>query len=181
MPRATPGAAAFSSRISFPSSSVLAATSSARIQLGTSSNAIAPSHPLVIIGARGLRLRKGREDWYNEQEGKPHPGAEYPWGVRRIYPESWIREPRGSLFPLVPEPRKGETVESFFQKIKLTDHASKFSSWEELFTTKTRAMRAKGIKKSKDRRLILSWVEKYRQGVDPGTSKYLLYYPKGSW
>ena len=33
---------------------------------------------------------------------------------------------------------EGETVESFFQKIKLTDHASKFSSWEELFTTKTR-------------------------------------------
>lgn len=39
-------------------------------------------------------------------------------------------------------------------------------------------MRAKGIKKSKERRLILSWVEKYRQGVDPGTSKYLLYYKK---
>jgi hypothetical protein len=66
-------------------------------------------------------------------------------------------------------------VESFFQKIKLPDHASKFTSWEDLFTSKTRAMRNKGIKKAKERRLILLWVERYRQGVDPGTTKFLLY------
>jgi hypothetical protein len=67
----------------------------------------------VIVGARGLRLPKGREDWYNAQEGKPHPGAEYPWGVARIYPESWIRPPRGSLFPLVPEARSTPSPPQF--------------------------------------------------------------------
>jgi hypothetical protein len=40
---------------------------------------------------------------------------------------------------------EGETVESFFEKIKLKDHASKFSSWEELFTTKTRVRRCRPL------------------------------------
>lgn len=63
--------------------------------------------PVLMGGARGLKilhLKKGRDDWYKNIKGT-HPGAEFPRGVTRIWPESWVHPSRGSLFPRIPEPR----------------------------------------------------------------------------
>ncbi len=42
----------------------------------------------------------------------------------------------------------------------------KFASWDELVLSDGEGLKKKGIAVKK-RRWILSWVEKYRQGVDP--------------
>ncbi len=56
--------------------------------------------PGLLVATRGVKFK---DDWYNSKE--EHPGAQYPWGVERIYPEKWIRPERISLFPRVPAPR----------------------------------------------------------------------------
>lgn len=46
--------------------------------------------------------------------------------------------------------------------------ASKFTSWEHFFSTKREGMIKLGIRSCKARKFLLNWMEKYRQGVDPG-------------
>lgn len=76
----------------------------------------------------------------------------------------------------------GETVASFLAKLKNVKRAkapasykdwdkleSKFKSWEHFFSCKREEMKALGIKSCQVRKYLLGWMEKYRQGVDPGT------------
>jgi hypothetical protein len=50
------------------------------------------------------------------------------------------------------------------------EHKDKFATWEDLFTFKSRTLRLKEIP-VKQRRHILKWVERYRQGDTPGVDK----------
>lgn len=61
------------------------------------------------------------------------------------------------------------TVEKFLNTIGrgCGEYADKFEgSWEKLFTTKSRGLRALGIP-LRPRKWILHWTERYRQGDDP--------------
>jgi hypothetical protein len=73
---------------------------------------------------------------------------------------------------MVPRRRRGLTVETFLEKIGkgCAEHKDKFSSWEDLFTFKSRTLRLKEIP-TKQRKWILKWVERYRQGDTPGIDK----------
>eukprot|EP00123_Amoebidium_parasiticum_P014124 comp22344_c0_seq1/m.33245 comp22344_c0_seq1/g.33245 ORF comp22344_c0_seq1/g.33245 comp22344_c0_seq1/m.33245 type:complete len:161 (-) comp22344_c0_seq1:90-572(-) len=75
--------------------------------------------------------------------------------------------------PTVPMPRDTldgtpMTVERFLSTIGrgAGDVASKFGSWEELFSSDLDSMRAKDVPVAV-RRHILTWTEKYRLGLDP--------------
>ncbi len=67
------------------------------------------------------------------------------------------------------------TVETFLEKISnkkkegrdCTEFKDKFKSWDELFTLKSQSLKRMEIP-VKQRRWILNWVEKYRQGMTPG-------------
>eukprot|EP01090_Pellita_catalonica_P018299 TRINITY_DN5855_c0_g1_i1.p1 TRINITY_DN5855_c0_g1~~TRINITY_DN5855_c0_g1_i1.p1 ORF type:complete len:300 (+),score=47.74 TRINITY_DN5855_c0_g1_i1:52-951(+) len=80
----------------------------------------------------------------------------------------------------VPTPRNGETIESFLTKIgkECVQHVKKFPSWEALFTYKTLKLKKIGIRNCKQRKWILNWVEKYRQGVEPGSQKNFHYFDR---
>lgn len=54
---------------------------------------------------------------------------------------------------------------------------SKFKSWEHFFSTKREGMVKLGIRSCKVRKYLLNWMEKYRQGVDPGLLPFLLSNP----
>ncbi|KAI8882376.1 hypothetical protein K501DRAFT_251633, partial [Backusella circina FSU 941] len=62
-----------------------------------------------------------------------------------------------------------QDVESFFKIIgrECGDLASKFESWDQLFTTSTRVMKTDMGIPTKQRKYILGWLEKYRQGAQP--------------
>eukprot|EP01080_Neovahlkampfia_damariscottae_P005028 gene5028-8625_t len=69
---------------------------------------------------------------------------------------------------VVPRRRRGLTVESFLEKIgkSCVDHLEHFQSWEDLFTMKSKTMKYKEIP-VKQRKWILHWVQKYRNGETP--------------
>jgi hypothetical protein len=78
----------------------------------------------------------------------------------------------------VPEPRAPfDTVEKFMRRIGrgCEDHISSFDSWDALFTSDSRKLKGFGIKPPQ-RKWILKWVERYRQGVDPMTHQNNIYY-----
>ncbi|KAI1292419.1 hypothetical protein EDD11_008774 [Mortierella claussenii] len=58
---------------------------------------------------------------------------------------------------------------AFLNKIgrSLTSVADKFKSWEHLFTATTSEMKSDMALSVKQRRWILNWREKYRQGMEP--------------
>lgn len=60
------------------------------------------------------------------------------------------------------------TVEKFLKTIGrgCEDHVDKFKSWDSLFLTKSRGLKAMGIP-TRQRKWILNWTERYRQGYDP--------------
>lgn len=66
----------------------------------------------------------------------------------------------------------GLTVETFLEKIgkECGEHKDKIKTWEELFTLKSLALKKLEIP-IKQRRWILRWTEKYRQGITPGYEK----------
>jgi len=58
----------------------------------------------------------------------------------------------------------------------MDQHAEHFETWESLMNAKGSVLKNKGID-TRDRRYILSWVEKYKQSIDPvelkrGTKKW---------
>ncbi|CAO3676066.1 unnamed protein product [Rhizopus stolonifer] len=59
--------------------------------------------------------------------------------------------------------------ESFLKAIgrNCGELASKFESWEQLFTTNGRVMKTDMGIDTKARKYILSWTERYRKGVQP--------------
>lgn len=60
------------------------------------------------------------------------------------------------------------TVEKFLKTIGrgCGEYVEKFESWDQLFTSKSRALKELGIP-SRARKWILHWTERYRQGDDP--------------
>ncbi|RDA86540.1 hypothetical protein CP532_1901 [Ophiocordyceps camponoti-leonardi (nom. inval.)] len=72
----------------------------------------------------------------------------------------------------IPEPRPfAPDVETFFTLIGrgLKKHASKFPTWESLFSLAPAEFRAIGIEPPRLRRYLIRWVDKYRTGnLGPG-------------
>ncbi|KAI7907308.1 IGR protein motif-domain-containing protein [Cokeromyces recurvatus] len=71
---------------------------------------------------------------------------------------------------IVPLPRgKIQDVESFMKAIgrNCEEVANKFESWDKLFTTNSQIMKKEMGIETKQRKYILSWVERYRKGIDP--------------
>lgn len=62
--------------------------------------------------------------------------------------------------PFVPD------VKTFLQLIgrNLSQHAAKFPSWDALFTFRSQQLRDLGISVARDRRYLLRWTEKFRNG-----------------
>ena len=66
-------------------------------------------------------------------------------------------------------PARGDmTVEKFLTTIGrgVEEHASKFETWEEFVVSRGEDLKDKGIA-VRQRRWILSWIEHYRNGVEP--------------
>ncbi|KAL9650760.1 hypothetical protein ABK040_001812 [Willaertia magna] len=78
--------------------------------------------------------------------------------------------PKPKIDPLViPRRRRGLTVETFLKAIGkgCEEHVDKFTSWDDLFLSKSQKLKKKEIPVAQ-RRWILKWLEKYRQGETPG-------------
>ncbi|KAF9294248.1 IGR protein motif-domain-containing protein [Linnemannia elongata] len=87
--------------------------------------------------------------------------AKAPIGVRGIH---------GAAKKAVPAPRGDiQDPSAFLTKIgrNSASLADKFKSWEHLFTATPAEMKADMSLSVKQRRWILNWTEKYRQGIDP--------------
>lgn len=70
----------------------------------------------------------------------------------------------------VPAPRGNvQDVDSFMKAIgrKCEEVSGKFESWDQLFTTQSRVMKNDMGISTKQRKYILSWLERYRKGVEP--------------
>ncbi|KAL7752733.1 hypothetical protein RI367_001735 [Sorochytrium milnesiophthora] len=77
--------------------------------------------------------------------------------------------PTAAATRALPEPKgKVTDVASFLAQIgrKSGDLADKFKSWEHLFTARSRELRELGLT-PQQRKYVLFWTEKYRQGVQP--------------
>ncbi|KAF8926906.1 IGR protein motif-domain-containing protein [Dissophora ornata] len=88
--------------------------------------------------------------------------ARAPMGVRSIH--------AGSVKKSVPAPRGDiQDPAAFLTKIGRSSAplAEKFKSWEHLFSATTGEMKSDLALSVKQRRWILNWREKFRQGVDP--------------
>ncbi|KAF9902234.1 hypothetical protein EC991_005180 [Linnemannia zychae] len=84
-----------------------------------------------------------------------------PIGVRAIH---------GAAKKAVPAPRGDiQDPAAFLTKIgrNSASLADKFKSWEHLFTATPAEMKTDMSLSVKQRRWILNWTEKYRQGVEP--------------
>ncbi|KAF9086462.1 hypothetical protein BGX29_006697 [Mortierella sp. GBA35] len=87
--------------------------------------------------------------------------ARAPMGVRSIH---------GATKKAVPAPRGDiQDPATFLTKIgrNSAQLAEKFKSWEHLFTASPAEMKTDMALSVKQRRWILNWTEKYRQGVEP--------------
>eukprot|EP01128_Nolandella_sp_AFSM9_P007347 TRINITY_DN399_c1_g1_i1.p1 TRINITY_DN399_c1_g1~~TRINITY_DN399_c1_g1_i1.p1 ORF type:complete len:243 (-),score=63.65 TRINITY_DN399_c1_g1_i1:144-818(-) len=73
------------------------------------------------------------------------------------------------LYGVVPEPRNGMTMEKFLKAIGRdiwTNYEETFTSWEHLFRSRGNEMKKLEVA-VRDRKYILAWTERYRQGIDP--------------
>ncbi|KAG0262571.1 hypothetical protein BG011_010006 [Mortierella polycephala] len=88
--------------------------------------------------------------------------ARIPTGVRSIH--------GGAVKKAIPAPR-GDIKDpaTFLTKIgrNSASFADKFKSWDHLFTATSAEMKADMGLSAEQRRWILNWTEKYRQGVVP--------------
>ncbi|KAI9487870.1 MAG: hypothetical protein EXX96DRAFT_615617 [Benjaminiella poitrasii] len=81
-------------------------------------------------------------------------------GIRYIHSNASIVPPtRGAI----------QDVPSFMKAIgrDCEQLADKFESWDKLFTTNSRIMKTDMGIEAKQRKYILSWLERYRKGVNP--------------
>ncbi|KAF8970011.1 hypothetical protein BGZ46_010595 [Entomortierella lignicola] len=88
--------------------------------------------------------------------------ARMPVGIRSLHSaaaKKSVPAPRGDI----------QDPTSFLTKIgrNSASVADKFKSWEHLFTATTAEMKSEMSLSVKQRRWILGWREKYRQGVEP--------------
>ncbi|CAO3683517.1 unnamed protein product [Rhizopus microsporus] len=65
--------------------------------------------------------------------------------------------------------RSNYNVQTFLKTIgrNCESFADKFETWEQLFTTPSRVMKNDMGIDTKSRKYILSWIERYRKGVQP--------------
>lgn len=110
---------------------------------------------MLRILNRNKNLKQFLKRFYNTEEETPKPIIERP----KYHPA------------VIPRRRHGLTVESFLEKIgkNCVEYKDKFECWEDLFTMKTEIMRLKEIPLIQ-RKWILKWVQKYRQGETPGVT-----------
>lgn len=81
--------------------------------------------------------------------------------LHKSRPEAEIPAPR----PFVPD------VETFLTLIgrDLKKHASKFPSWQTLFSATSLGLKEVGVEPPRNRRYLLQWIKKYREGsMGPG-------------
>jgi hypothetical protein len=78
------------------------------------------------------------------------------------------KPPTPKIKGIVPESRNAMTVELLLKKIgrDCVQHLKHFNSWDALFQARGPDMKRLEIP-LKDRKYILAWLERYRQGVDP--------------
>jgi len=82
------------------------------------------------------------------------------------------REPKKVVAPKyvreVPVARKGMTVELFLKRIgRMNDkYTDKFTSWEHFWSHDGRMLKKAGVD-LRDRKYILNWMSKYRNGMEP--------------
>ncbi|KAL9620786.1 MAG: hypothetical protein Q9160_004686 [Pyrenula sp. 1 TL-2023] len=86
----------------------------------------------------------------------------YPYICHRCLHKQPTKDPTPvpSPTPFVPN---HETFLSLIGR-DLKKHASKFKSWEHLFTINTAQMQHLGIAKAKERRYLHRWIDKFRRG-----------------
>eukprot|EP01098_Paradermamoeba_levis_P006837 TRINITY_DN2845_c0_g1_i3.p1 TRINITY_DN2845_c0_g1~~TRINITY_DN2845_c0_g1_i3.p1 ORF type:complete len:199 (-),score=41.92 TRINITY_DN2845_c0_g1_i3:123-719(-) len=79
------------------------------------------------------------------------------------------KHPKGQKQLDVPAPRDGLNVKHFLARIgkNCGEHIDKFASWEELFTAKSPILKRDKRIPTKQRKWILNWVNKYRNGINP--------------
>ncbi|KAF3090861.1 hypothetical protein TWF225_008663 [Orbilia oligospora] len=75
------------------------------------------------------------------------------------------REPR----PIPAESSTAPDVKTFLTKIgrNMIQHESKFTDWKQLMGTTTQQLRVMGIEPARDRRYLIDWRERYRNGIEP--------------
>ncbi|KAJ2970891.1 hypothetical protein NQ176_g7967 [Zarea fungicola] len=70
--------------------------------------------------------------------------------------------------PVIPQPRPFVPDVATFLKLigrGLSRHASKFPSWEALFSLTSPQLKELGIEPPRTRRYLLQWMQRYRNGV----------------
>ncbi|KAL2268630.1 hypothetical protein VTJ83DRAFT_3476 [Remersonia thermophila] len=88
-------------------------------------------------------------------------------GLRAQTQTRWAHKSASSGVPLVPSPIPFvPDVETFLTLIGrgLKQHASKFPTWESLFTLSSDQLRELGIEPARTRRYLLRWRENFRYG-----------------
>ncbi|KYK56832.1 hypothetical protein DCS_03838 [Drechmeria coniospora] len=94
------------------------------------------------------------------------------WSVHRSVGSQtrWLHKTRPP--PAIPQPRPFvPDVQTFLTLIGrgLNKHASKFPSWESLFSLTSPQLKEVGIEPPRNRRYLLQWMQRYREGaVGPG-------------
>lgn len=82
----------------------------------------------------------------------------------------WLHKTRPA--PTIPQPRPFvPDVQTFLTLIGrgLNKHASKFPSWESLFSLTSPQLKELGIEPPRNRRYLLQWMQRYREGaLGPG-------------
>ncbi|KAK6507090.1 hypothetical protein TWF481_005539 [Arthrobotrys musiformis] len=75
------------------------------------------------------------------------------------------REPR----PIPEVSSTAPDVKTFLTKIgrNMIQHESKFTDWKQLMGTTTQQLRDMGIEPARDRRYLIDWRERYRNGIEP--------------
>jgi len=76
--------------------------------------------------------------------------------------------PKPKVKGYVPEPRHGMTVELFLKRIgrDCDKHVALFKSWEHLYASRGADLKERQVP-LQDRKYILAWLERYRQGREP--------------
>ncbi|KAK6340811.1 hypothetical protein TWF696_009129 [Orbilia brochopaga] len=70
----------------------------------------------------------------------------------------------------IPEPSStAPDVSTFLTKIgrNMIQHESKFADWQQLMATTPQQLREMGIEPARDRRYLIDWRERYRNGIAP--------------
>jgi len=104
------------------------------------------------------------------------PYLTFPLHIDNPYNDKWTHPPvyiPKNKRKTVPTPRYGITKEIFLYKIgkNCYEYKDKFESWDKVFTLNSKQMKKLGIP-TKQRRWILRWTEKYRQGVEPYSIRF---------